>query len=231
MPIGSNGALYIQRFHPTDGEKGFHPYTVAIKNNGVYIEGDAGALLHISLHHHPEKKDNSISQCHLTIPKEIESRINKHGFKSRQYFKWFRTRGLSSQYHRAALLIFPTIFANEKFAVSEKNEVSLTIIPLVESASIIEFWYTGADENEFRKYLEGFGNPLHITTLPNGEKVGINYVQENTRDYSTYQKTDDFGSYRLVGENDTPDEEFSRISIGPYGQHCYGILHGKPEPV
>ena len=108
---------------------------------------------------------------------------------------------------------------------------TLTTVPLVDSASIIEFWYTGADEEAFRKYLEGFGKPLHITTLPNGEKVGINYVQEKDRDYSTYQKTDNFGSYKLVGENDASDEEFSRLSIGRYGQHCCGVLHGKPKPV
>ena len=56
-------------------------------------------------------------------------------------------------------------------------------------------------------------------------------MQEKDRDYSTYQKTDNFGSYKLVGENDASDEEFSRLSIGPHAQHCYGVLHGKPKPV
>lgn len=231
MTIGSNGSLYFSKLHVTNGTKGFFPYVVAIKNNGTYIEGEGGHLLHISLHHNPEKRDPSLSQCHMTIPKEIVSRVTMHGFSGRQYFKWKRRRATDRRFYQAARLIFPAIFAKEKFgAVSTSNEPMVSV-PLLEKATNIEFWFGGSGKEALREYLETFGKPISIVELPNGEVAGINLTCDDSRDYSTYQVIDKFGSYTITGADGVVTEPAFQLFIGPFGENCYGVMHGSPRRV
>lgn len=231
MAIGSKGSLYFSKLHVTDGTKGFHPYIVAIKNNGSYIEGAVGQLLHISLHHNPEKHDPSLSQCHLTIPKEIESRVIKHGFAARQYFRWHRRRAIDGRFYQAARLIFPTLFAKEEFGVVALTDAPIEIVPLLGKATNIEFWYGGSGGKELSKYLKSFGKPIAIIELRNGEVVGINLTCDESRDYSTYQVIDKMGSYTIADSDGVVTEPAFQLFIGPFGDNCYGVLHGNPRRV
>lgn len=231
MTIGASGSLYFSKLHVTNGTKGFFPYAVAIKNNGTYIEGAVGHLLHISLHHNPEKNAPSVSQCHLTIPKEIESRVIKHGFAKRQYFKWQRRRAIDGRFYQAARLIFPALFAKEEFGVVAATNGPVESVPLLEKATNIEFWYGGSGKEELRKYLESFGKPIAIIELRNGEVVGINLTCDPDRDYSTYQVIGKFGSYTITGADGVATEPASQLFIGPFGDNCYGVMHGSPRRV
>lgn len=231
MAIGSNGSLYFSKLHVTNGTKGFFPYVVAIKNNGTYIEGEGGHLLHISLHHNPEKRDPSLSQCHMTIPKEIEPRVIKHGFSERQYFKWKRRRATDGRFYQAAKLIFPTIFAKEEFGAVSTSTEPMASVPLLEKATNIEFWYGGSGKEALREYLETFGKPIVIVDLPNGEVVGINLTCDDSRDYSTYQVIGKFGSYTVTGADGVVTQPAFQLFIGPFGENCYGVMHGSPRRV
>ena len=68
MPVRNDNALYHCRLHPTNGEKGFSPYEITVKNSDVYIQGESGELMHISLHSRESQKDNDLAQCHMAIP-------------------------------------------------------------------------------------------------------------------------------------------------------------------
>ncbi|GAB2998941.1 hypothetical protein GCM10010960_02910 [Arenimonas maotaiensis] len=167
----------------------------------------------------------------MTIPKEIESRVIKHGFSERQYFKWQRRRATDGRFYQAAKLIFPTIFAKEEFGTVSASEDPIASVPLLEKATNIEFWYGGSGKEALRNYLETFGNPISLVELPNGEVIGINLTYDDSRDYSTYQVIDKFGSYTIAGADGVVTEPVFQLFIGPFGENCYGVLHGSPRRV
>ncbi len=56
MPITANRTIYAIQLHATDGgEKGYHPYLIAVKKNGVYVQRQMEKLLH-----QPDQKDLSL---------------------------------------------------------------------------------------------------------------------------------------------------------------------------
>ncbi len=230
MTIHSQGSLHFSMIHVTNGTKGFYPYTVAIKETGTFIEGNFGHLLHISLHHQPKQNNSSLSQCHLTIPREIESQVIKQGFDSRQYCKWDRQRSINGQnFYQACRLIFPSIFATEEYCTVAETTARKKIIPLRDNATIIEFWYGSSTEEKLGEYLDSFGNSIITLKIKNSsEVIGINSTYDESRDYSIYQRHNNFGSYTIT---DTPNpiiNSESKLTVGPHGENCYSILHGNP---
>lgn len=229
MPIGPEGSLFFERVHVTDGERGFHPYAISIKPNGTYIEGAFGHLLHISLHHQVEPKKPNLSRCHITIPKESERRVVKHGFSERQYFKWSRQRALGNSFHRAALLIFPWIFGEATLGKLPNDCLRSRSVELRQNATIIEVWFGDSRSKHLSHYLAQHGKTLVCATLPGGESVAVNITHDEGRDYQYARAMDNFGRF-----SDCPGETHLghpalQLHVGPHGENCMGILHGSPK--
>lgn len=229
MAIGKNGSLFYSLLHVSDGSHGFYPYTISVKRNGTYIEGNMGHLLHMSLHHGPDQKFTSHSQCHLTIPSEINPQVLKYNFSSRHYFKWLRRRALNGGFYQAGRLIFPRIYAESTYAQVGAIDQPVISIPLRHMAIHIEFWYGGSDTDGLNTYLKSFGEPVALITLPHGESVGINITFDTARDYSVYQAMDNFGTYTITSNENPTIEPTFQLHVGQHGENCFGILHGKPK--